>query len=84
MDIHRDRADCMVRIAAIFEQQGEIKNTVHLLQSARPLYERSSQDKEIIKIDDKLRDLAAVSEDHDEPLQQTCTAGCPCRRSGGN
>ncbi|KAJ7257717.1 hypothetical protein C8J57DRAFT_1647432 [Mycena rebaudengoi] len=70
MDIHRARADCMVRMAAIFEQQGDIRKTVDLLQRARPLYERSSQEKEIIKIDTKLHDVEVLSEVHDKPLQQ--------------
>ncbi|KAJ7257723.1 hypothetical protein C8J57DRAFT_1472625 [Mycena rebaudengoi] len=70
MDIHRGRADCMVRMAAIFEQRREIRKTVDLLQRARPLYERSSQEKEINKIDTKLRDMEVLSEDHENPLQQ--------------
>jgi tetratricopeptide (TPR) repeat protein len=70
MDIHRARADCMVRMAAIFEQQGDIRKTVDLLQRARPLYERSSQEKEIIKIDTKLHDVKVLSEDLENPLQK--------------
>ncbi|KAJ7257706.1 hypothetical protein C8J57DRAFT_1647405 [Mycena rebaudengoi] len=65
MDIHRDRADCMIRMAAIFEQRTEIRKTVDLLQRAHPLYERSSQEKEIIKIDTKLRTMAAVPQDNE-------------------
>jgi hypothetical protein len=65
MDIHRDRADCMIRMAAIFEQRTEIRKTVDLLQRAHPLYERSSQEKEIIKIDTKLRAMAAVPQDNE-------------------
>jgi predicted ATP-grasp superfamily ATP-dependent carboligase len=72
----------MVRIAAIFEQRGEIKNTVHLLQSARPLYERSSQEKEIVKIDEKLRDMEAVSENH-ELLQRLAQLNVPVEDLGG-
>ncbi|KAJ7257690.1 hypothetical protein C8J57DRAFT_1647393 [Mycena rebaudengoi] len=65
MDIHRDRADCMVRMAAIFEQRTEIGKTVNLLQRARSLYERSSQEKEIIKIDTKLRAMATAPKSHE-------------------
>jgi hypothetical protein len=83
MDIHRDRADCMVRIAAIFEQRGAIRKTVDLLQSARPLYERSSQEKELIKIDEKLRNMEAVLEDRDEPLQRPAQLNVPVRELGG-
>jgi hypothetical protein len=60
----------MVRIAAIFEQQRVTRKTVDLLQRARPLYERSSQVNEIIKIDTKLRGMGAVLKDDENPLQQ--------------
>jgi tetratricopeptide (TPR) repeat protein len=43
MDIHRDRADCMVRIAEILEHRGEMKKSGEFLQKARPLDELSSQ-----------------------------------------
>jgi hypothetical protein len=37
MDIHRGRADCMVRMAAIFERHREIRKTVDLLQGTPTL-----------------------------------------------
>jgi hypothetical protein len=83
MDIHRGRADCMVRMAAIFEQRRDIRNTVDLLQRARPLYERSSQEKEINKIDTKLRDVEVLSEDHENPLQQLEKLNVPLGDLGG-
>jgi tetratricopeptide (TPR) repeat protein len=58
MDIHRDRADCMVCTAEIFEIRGEIEKSVDLWRKARPLYEKSSQAQEILKIDEKLAILA--------------------------
>ncbi|KAJ7256685.1 hypothetical protein C8J57DRAFT_1235550 [Mycena rebaudengoi] len=77
MDIHRARADCMVRMAAIFEWRGEIRKTVHLLERARPLYARSSQEKDMIKIDTKLRGMAAVRKDDENPLQQLAQLNFP-------
>ncbi|KAJ7239880.1 hypothetical protein C8J57DRAFT_1245696 [Mycena rebaudengoi] len=82
MDIHRARADCMVRMAAIFQQQAEVRKTVDLLQRARPLYERSSQEKDIIKIDTKLRDVEVLSKDHENPLQQLVKLNVPVGNPG--
>jgi hypothetical protein len=73
----------MVRIAAIFEQRGDIKQTVDLLQRARPLYERSSQEKEIIKIDTKLRGMAAVPKDDEKGLQRLAQLNVPVGDLGG-
>jgi tetratricopeptide (TPR) repeat protein len=41
MDVHRWRADCMVRIADIWEQRGETRKSVVLWKAARPLFETS-------------------------------------------
>jgi tetratricopeptide (TPR) repeat protein len=83
MDIHRGRADCMVRIAAIFEQRREIRKTVELLQRAHQLYKRSSQENEIIKIDTKLHAMAAVPKDDEAPLQRLAHLNVPVRDLGG-
>jgi hypothetical protein len=54
MDVHRWRADCMVRMADIWEQRGDLMKSVELWQKARPLFERSSQAKDVTRIDVKL------------------------------
>ncbi|KAJ7233661.1 hypothetical protein C8J57DRAFT_1249764 [Mycena rebaudengoi] len=54
MDVHRWRADCMVRIADILNSHGEVMKAVELWQAARPLFKRSSQMKDVINIDAKL------------------------------
>ncbi|KAJ7806510.1 hypothetical protein B0H13DRAFT_2387049 [Mycena leptocephala] len=77
MDVHRDRADCMVRIAAICERRGEIRNAVDLLQKARPLFEKSSQRQEISKIDLKLRSVALIVEKHETRLQRLAERNVP-------
>ncbi|KAJ7278980.1 hypothetical protein C8J57DRAFT_1573985 [Mycena rebaudengoi] len=60
MDVHRWRADCMVRIADILNIRGEVMNAVELWKAARPLFERSSQMKDIIKIDAKLVEVGSA------------------------
>jgi tetratricopeptide (TPR) repeat protein len=71
MDVHHWRADCMVRIADILNDNGEVMKAVELWKSAKPLYERSSQMKDINQIDAKLAkvDLVVVVE-CEEQLQQ--------------
>ncbi|KAJ7253210.1 hypothetical protein C8J57DRAFT_1722576 [Mycena rebaudengoi] len=57
MDVHRWRADCMVRIGDIQNNHGEVIKAIELWKTARPLFERSSQMKDVIKIDTKLAEV---------------------------
>jgi tetratricopeptide (TPR) repeat protein len=71
MDVHRWRADCMVRIADILNTHGEVVKAVELWKAAKPLFERSSQMKDILKIDAKLAAVdSAVLVEYQEQLQQ--------------
>ncbi|KAJ7268482.1 hypothetical protein C8J57DRAFT_1612585 [Mycena rebaudengoi] len=71
MDVHRWRADCMVRIGDILNNQGEVMKAVELWNAARPLFERSSQMKDIAQIDAKLAEVdSAVLAEYEEQLQQ--------------
>jgi hypothetical protein len=71
MDVHRWRADCMVRMADILKNCGEVMKAVELWTTARPLFERSSQMKHILKIDGKLAEIdPAVLVEYEEQLQQ--------------
>jgi hypothetical protein len=70
MDVHRWRADCMVRIGDIWNSRGEVVQAVGLWKAARPLFERSSQMKDIIKLDAKLAEVnSAVLAESEEELQ---------------
>jgi tetratricopeptide (TPR) repeat protein len=71
MDIHHWRADCMVRIADILNNHGEVMKAVELWKAARPLFERSSQMKDIVKIDAKLAEVdSIILVKYEEQLQQ--------------
>ncbi|KAJ7263859.1 hypothetical protein C8J57DRAFT_1626342 [Mycena rebaudengoi] len=71
IDVHRWRADCMVRIADILNSRGEVMKAVELWKAARPLFKRSSQMKDIIKIDEKLAEVdSAFLEEYEQQLQQ--------------
>jgi tetratricopeptide (TPR) repeat protein len=71
MDIHHWRADCMVRIAEILNHHREVMKAVELWKAARPLFERSSQMKEMIKIDKRLAEVdSVVLVEYEEQLQR--------------
>ncbi|KAJ7131120.1 hypothetical protein C8R44DRAFT_904155 [Mycena epipterygia] len=54
MDIHRSRANCMLRLGDIAKHRGDLVDATKLWREARPLFERSSQAKDIAKIDTRL------------------------------
>ncbi|KAJ7896649.1 hypothetical protein B0H14DRAFT_450539 [Mycena olivaceomarginata] len=43
MDVHRSRAECMIRLGDISSRHGDLLKAVELWESARPLFERSCQ-----------------------------------------
>jgi hypothetical protein len=70
MDVHRWRADCMVRIADILNGRGEGMKVIGLWKTARSLFERSSQMKDVIKIDTKIAEIdSAILAKYEEQLQ---------------
>jgi hypothetical protein len=70
MDVHRWRADCMARIGDILNNHGDIMKAVELWKAARPMFGRSSQMKDMIKIDAKLAEVdSAVLAEYEEQLQ---------------
>jgi hypothetical protein len=77
MDVHRDKADCMVRMASIFERRGERRNAVNILKEASSLYERSSQKQEIAKINTKLESLMSILEQYVPQLQRLAELSVP-------
>ncbi|KAJ7107165.1 hypothetical protein C8R43DRAFT_1243739 [Mycena crocata] len=54
MNVHRSRAECMVRLADLSEHRGQEMKAVELWQMARPLFERSLQTRKIALVDEKL------------------------------
>ncbi|KAJ7233076.1 hypothetical protein C8J57DRAFT_1578277 [Mycena rebaudengoi] len=70
MDVHHWRADCMVRIADILNNCGEVIKAIELWKTARPLFERSSQMRDVIKIDTKIAEVdSAILAKYEEQLQ---------------
>ncbi|KAJ7032171.1 hypothetical protein C8F04DRAFT_1185234 [Mycena alexandri] len=54
MDVHRSRAECMIRLGDISEKNGDLFNALELWEMARPLFERSSQTKQIQALDERM------------------------------
>ncbi|KAJ7618672.1 hypothetical protein FB45DRAFT_932185 [Roridomyces roridus] len=72
MDIHQCKADCMFRIAGILEHRGQNTTAAEVLYKARPLFERSSQLKDVAKVDAK---LAALDSAESPRITSEATAG---------
>ncbi|KAJ7308748.1 hypothetical protein DFH08DRAFT_823777 [Mycena albidolilacea] len=60
MDVHYSRAECMLRLGNISQGHSDVLKAVEYWDAARPLFERSSQNKQIELIDER---LASVGED---------------------
>jgi tetratricopeptide (TPR) repeat protein len=58
MDIHRSRAECMVRLGDISKLNGDEPKAADLWKTARPLFERSSQGKQLANLDAKIAKLS--------------------------
>ncbi|KAJ7471433.1 hypothetical protein B0H11DRAFT_2039968 [Mycena galericulata] len=57
MGIHRNRADCMVRLGDYARQNGDFSKAETLWTEARPLYEKSSQLDSVCSVDERLNSL---------------------------
>ncbi|KAJ7443277.1 hypothetical protein FB451DRAFT_1437664, partial [Mycena latifolia] len=70
MDIHRSRADCMLRLGDIAKQSGDLIKAVGLWKDALPLFARSLQAKEVAKIDTRLAAADVdILQQHEKSLQ---------------
>jgi hypothetical protein len=54
IDVHQWRANCMVHMGDIFQRQGKITESAELWKTARTLFERSWQSKDVNQIDARL------------------------------
>ncbi|KAJ7115471.1 hypothetical protein C8R44DRAFT_740047 [Mycena epipterygia] len=57
MDVHRSKAECMLHLGDVSKLNGEFSKAVELWKTARPLFERSSQAKNIAQVDGRLSNL---------------------------
>jgi tetratricopeptide (TPR) repeat protein len=54
MDVHRSRAECMLRLGDISMGHGDLLKAVEFWETAKPLFECSSQAKQVEDIDERL------------------------------
>ncbi|KAJ7482585.1 hypothetical protein FB451DRAFT_1364581 [Mycena latifolia] len=80
MDVHRSRAECMRRLGDISELNGDLDKAAELWEMARPLFERSSQAKQVTHIDERLARVSNLSEHHLEPIIQVSDLNPPATR----
>ncbi|KAJ7457737.1 hypothetical protein FB451DRAFT_1406609 [Mycena latifolia] len=67
MDVHHSRAECMRRLGDLSKLQEDIVKAAELWKAVRPLFERSSQGKQMAHIDERLSGIS--SELLDRPLK---------------
>ncbi|KAJ7878483.1 hypothetical protein B0H14DRAFT_3129952, partial [Mycena olivaceomarginata] len=70
MDVHCSRAQCMIRLGDLANEQGHISKAISLWQTARPLFERSLQATDVIQVDMR---LSAAEKKHDQEALTTLT-----------
>jgi Tfp pilus assembly protein PilF len=63
MDIHQCRAECMLRLGDIPKAQHDIVKAVQLWKTARPLFERSLQTKQVKHIYERLNSINGHSQE---------------------
>jgi hypothetical protein len=69
MDVHRSRAECMLRFGDISKGQGDLLKAVEFWERARPLFEHSSQAKQVHGIDERIANISKdVLEQHKNNL----------------
>ncbi|KAJ7744902.1 hypothetical protein B0H16DRAFT_985038 [Mycena metata] len=78
MDVHRSRAECMVRLGDLAKKNGDLLKALALWETARPLFERSSQAKRLPGIDER---VGGISEEM--KAQRRKTLACVMSRVAG-
>ncbi|KAJ7493509.1 hypothetical protein FB451DRAFT_1360351 [Mycena latifolia] len=74
MDVHRSRANCMLRLGDLAQRRGQTFEAVELWRSARPLFELASQTKDVAQIDAR---LGAADQANEKALAQLTTLNAP-------
>ncbi|KAJ7025907.1 hypothetical protein C8F04DRAFT_1298741 [Mycena alexandri] len=57
MDVHRSRAECMIRLGDLSKEHGDLLKAVEFWETAKPLFERSSQAKRVWDIDERVDEI---------------------------
>ncbi|KAJ7741817.1 hypothetical protein B0H16DRAFT_1861554 [Mycena metata] len=69
MNVHRSRAECMIRLGDIAKKNGDLPKALELWKTGRPLFECLSQAKRIQDIDERIGGISEeVKEQHQKNL----------------
>ncbi|KAJ7309468.1 hypothetical protein DFH08DRAFT_1049812 [Mycena albidolilacea] len=74
MDVHHSRAQCMVCLGDLENEQGHTSKAIEFWTTARPLFEQSLQAKNVAQIDVR---LSTVGKAHGRSLLQLTTLSAP-------
>ncbi|KAJ7849036.1 hypothetical protein B0H13DRAFT_2403520 [Mycena leptocephala] len=78
MDVHCSRAECMLRFGDISMGHGDLLKAVEFWEAARPLFERSSQAKQVQHIDERVANISKdVLEQHRNNLAHLAELNAP-------
>ncbi|KAJ7713726.1 hypothetical protein B0H16DRAFT_534113 [Mycena metata] len=78
MDVHRSRAECMVRLGDMAKKNGDLLKALELWETAKPLFERSSQAKRVQDIDERVGDISEeTKEQHRKNLARLAELNVP-------
>ncbi|KAJ7751405.1 hypothetical protein B0H16DRAFT_1460307 [Mycena metata] len=78
MDVHHSRAECMIRLSDIAKKNGDLLKALELCETARPLFERSSQTKRVQDVDERVGDISEeVKEQHQKNLAKLAELNVP-------
>ncbi|KAJ7759051.1 hypothetical protein B0H16DRAFT_1720475 [Mycena metata] len=78
MDVHRSRAECMIQLGDIAKKNGDLLKVLELWETARPLFEHSSQAKRVQDIDERVGGISEeVKEQHRENLARLAELNVP-------
>ncbi|KAJ7749480.1 hypothetical protein B0H16DRAFT_874600 [Mycena metata] len=81
MDVHRSRAECMISLGDIAQKNRDLLKALELWETARPLFECSSQAKRVQDIDERVSGLSEeVKEQHQKNLAQLAELSVPVRK----
>ncbi|KAJ7178222.1 hypothetical protein C8R46DRAFT_1029717 [Mycena filopes] len=67
MDVHRSRAECLIRLGDIFKHNADPSKALELWKMAKPLFERSSQMKRVADIEKR---VAGIELNYETKLNQ--------------
>ncbi|KAJ7715955.1 hypothetical protein B0H16DRAFT_1477039 [Mycena metata] len=80
MDVHRSRAECMIQLGDISNKHGALLRALEFWETARPLFECSSQAKRVQHIDTRLAGIGGdVKEQYKQNLARVTELNTPTR-----